>query len=103
MVPNPALSRWFEGLRQPGTPLPCCAISDCRRVEYRMAGNSYQIRLEGLWYDVPSNIILRGKGNPVGAAVACYRTTFGYTTLEGATQRADGFEILCFVPELPTS
>jgi hypothetical protein len=103
LTPNPVLSEWFKSLKQPDTSLPCCSISDCRRVDYRITGDgAYEVRIEGAWYKVPDNIILRQKGNPVGRAVACYTTIFGYTTLPGAPH-GDRIEILCFVPELPTS
>ena len=100
---DPIPSEWFKSLRQPGTSMPCCSISDCRRVDYRIADDgTYEVRIEGAWYKVPDNIVLRQKGNPVGRAIACYTTIFGYTTLPGAPHE-DQIEILCFVPELPTS
>ena len=83
--------------------MPCCSISDCRRVDYRIANDgAYEVHIEGAWYIVPNNIILRRQNNPLGQAVACYTTIPGYTTLPGAPHD-DQIEILCFAPELPTS
>ena len=103
LSPNPVLSEWFKSLRQPGTSMPCCSVSDCRRVDYRITDDgTYEVRIEGSWYKVPNTVILRRKGNAVGRAVACYTMIFGYTTLPDAPHD-DQIEILCFVPELPTS
>ena len=103
LTPNPVFSEWFKSLKQPSTATPCCSISDCRRVDYRIADDgTYEVRIEGSWHRVPNRIILRRQGNPVGRAVACYKTIFGYTTLADAPHD-DQIEILCFVPESPTS
>jgi hypothetical protein len=59
--------------------------------------------VEGKWYKVPRRFVLQRKGNPLGRAVACYATALGYGTLAGGTYEGDEIEILCFVPELPTS
>jgi len=101
---NPAVSEWFNGLRQPGTSLPCCSISDCRRVDFRIAiDGRYEVLVEGQWYGVPNRFVLQQQGNPIGKAVACYTANFGYGTLNGGAYDGDRIEILCFVPELPTS
>jgi hypothetical protein len=104
LTPNPALSEWFKSLKQPGTSLPCCSISDCRRVDFRIASEGrYEVLVEGKWYRVPNRFVLQQQGNPVGRAVACYTTSFGYGTLAGGGYDGDRIEILCFVLEVPTS
>ena len=104
LSPSPALSLWFKSLKQPGTSLPCCSISDCRRVDFRIASDGqYEVMVEGNWYSVPSRLVLHPMHNPVGRAVACYTTAFGYGSLLGGAYDGDRVEILCFVPELPTS
>jgi hypothetical protein len=102
---NVAFSEWFRSLKQPRTMLSCCSISDCRSVEYRIADDgTYEARIEGAWYRVPDTVILERKVNPLGSAVACYTRTFGYGTLAGKDNYdGDGIDVLCFVPELPTS
>lgn len=101
LVPNPAISEWFKSLKQPGTSLSCCSISDCRRVDYRIGDDGrYEVMLDGEWNKVPNHLVLRQKGNLVGRAVACYTTIFGYGTLMGnGAYDGDRIEILCFVPE----
>jgi hypothetical protein len=104
VVPNPTISEWFKGLRQPVTSLPCCSLSDCRRVDYRIADDGrYEVMLDGTWYRVPNRFVLRQEDNPVGRAVACYTTVFGYGTLRHGAYDGDRIEILCFVPERPIS
>lgn len=105
LVPNPVISEWFKSLRQPGTSMPCCSVSDCRRVDYRIADDGrYEVMLDGLWYRVPNHFVLRNEGNPVGKAVACYTTIVGYGSLRGNdSYDGDRIEILCFVPERPIS
>jgi hypothetical protein len=49
---------------------------------------------------VPDRFILLDKSNLAGRAVACYTTKFGFETLDGS---ADELDILCFVPESPTT
>jgi hypothetical protein len=104
VAPNSTLSEWFKSLRQPGTSVSCCSISDCRRVDFRIVTDGgYEVMVEGEWYRVPDRFVLQQKGNQAGKAVACYTTVFGYGTLTGAVYGADRIEILCFVPESPTS
>lgn len=105
LVPNQVISDWFKSLRQPGTSLPCCSVSDCRRVDYRIADDGrYEVMLDGTWYRVPNRFVVRNEGNPVGKAVACYTTIFGYGSLSGnGSYDGDRIEILCFVPERPIS
>jgi hypothetical protein len=73
-------------------------------VDYRLASDGrLEVMVEGKWYKVPRRFVLQRKGNPLGRAVACYSTALGYGTLAGGTYEGDEIEILCFVPELPTS
>lgn len=97
LAPDPGLSQWFQELRQPGpNGMPCCSISDCRKVEVRMTDTDYEIFIDGTWHAVPDNVILHHKANPVGKAIACYLTHF--TDNAG---HYDPVRILCFLPEAP--
>jgi hypothetical protein len=66
------LSQWFKGLKQPGTGMSCCDISDCQAVTARMGEMGYEIFIDGQWRKVPDDKILQGQTNPLGRAVACY-------------------------------
>lgn len=83
--PDPRLSEWFQGLRQPGTNSSCCDLSDCRPVGTRIGGEGYEVLLtpaafpvaEERWVRVPPHTILHGKDNPLGRAVVCWTPAKG--------------------------
>jgi len=81
---------WFQSLRQPQTGLSCCSISDCRMTDYRGAQDGYEVLLEGRWFMVPAEKILRGIQNPTGRAVVCA------STYRDANEQPV-INILCFV------
>lgn len=83
--PSP-LSDWYKSLRQPGTGISCCDISDCRPVEARTSGEGWEFDASGRWVAVPSTKVIQNKPNPTGRAVACY---------VGA---GDTVVLFCFVP-----
>ena len=85
--PDPALSPWYNSLRQPGTGALCCSIADCRPTEYRITSGRYEALVEGIWREVPPDRIVRREDNPTGRAVVCWTPTAG---------------VLCFVkgPEI---
>ena len=67
---DPAISAWFQSLRQPSNGISCCSEADCRVVEYRTSGAHYQAWVKDSWIDVPDEIVLH-KDNPTGGAVLC--------------------------------
>jgi hypothetical protein len=69
---DPALSPWFEGLRQPGTGVSCCSISDCRPTDSRVVGDHYEALVGGAWRPVPPDRVLPRMDNPTGRAVVCW-------------------------------
>ena len=81
---RPGLAPWFESLKQPGTGVSCCSISDCRPVQYRLAPEGYEALVGSLWVHVPDDRILRNQKNPLGRAVLCRSPASG--------------TIFCFVP-----
>ncbi len=74
---NPEFSPWFDSLRAPRTNMPCCSISDCRPVDARIAGNGYEVFIEGTWRKVPEHTILPRHDNPTGRPVACWTPQAG--------------------------
>jgi hypothetical protein len=44
---------WFKGLKQPGTGLPCCDISDCRRTEAEWRSGQWWAIVRGEWTPIP--------------------------------------------------
>lgn len=81
---DPALRDWFQSLKQPGTSISCCSISDCRPVEYRLAKDGYDALVNGHWVRVPAGKVLHHTANPTAQGILC--------------QQPFGGSILCFVP-----
>ena len=44
---------WFEGLTMPGTAIPCCDISDCRRTKADWRGGQWWATVDGQWTPIP--------------------------------------------------
>lgn len=74
---DPALSPWFEDLRQPGTGRSCCSVADCRPVDYRIIHNHYEAFVGQQWVEVPEDKVLHRFDNPTGRAVACWTPALG--------------------------
>ncbi|MGE4046622.1 MAG: hypothetical protein AB7F35_17315 [Acetobacteraceae bacterium] len=85
---DPGIREWFKQLRVPGTLIPCCDVSDCRIVRHREAHGLYEIEVEGKWYSIPPERVLREHRNPTMSAVACYHLLRLHVEIE----------IFCFVP-----
>lgn len=79
---DPALTPWFQSLRQPGTGISCCSIADCRMTDYRTSATGYEALIDNKWLTVPPERILQHISNPTGRAIVCYHPGTG---------------ILCFV------
>lgn len=84
---DPALAPWFQSLHQPGTGISCCALADCRQVDYRIGTNGYEALVGSRWVAVPNDKVLQRTDNPTGRGVLC---------------RTPGGEILCFVAATQT-
>lgn len=63
---------WFRSLKQPGTEVSCCDVSDCKPVEARTTNGRWEAFIDNRWVEVPDGKILQSKSNPTGSAVACY-------------------------------
>jgi hypothetical protein len=82
---------WFEHLRSPNG-VACCSYADGHRTGYDMRQGQYWVPIEGQWYAVPPEAVIK-TANPVGEAVVWY--------LEYADEFATvlpTYRILCFVP-----
>lgn len=74
---DPALAPWFRSLQQPRTGISCCSVVDCRRVDSRLAGDHYEVLIDGVWKPVPPETVLDRSDNPTGRAVVCYTPARG--------------------------
>jgi hypothetical protein len=72
-------AEWIRGLTNPKTGQGCCSLSDCRVVDYRVAGDGYEAFIDkstfpggpDAWLKVPDYVVVH-KANPTGFAVACW-------------------------------
>ena len=74
---DPALAPWFQSLKQPDTGVSCCSIADCRRTDSRVAGDHYEVMIDGQWRAVPQSAVVEREDNPTGRAVVCYTPARG--------------------------
>jgi len=91
----PAVREWFEQLRSPKGVL-CCSFADGHRTGYDMRQGQYWVPIEGEWYPIPPEVVVR-TANPVGEAIVWYVLAAGYydENLVGSSQK---YRIVCFVP-----
>ena len=85
-----SLAPWYHGLKQNGTGVSCCDISDCRPTVTRPDpdGLYYDAKTEaGTWVKVPESTILHHIFNPTGQPVLCWTPYLG---------------VMCFVPNAGT-
>jgi len=66
------LDDWFKGLKSDATPGSfCCSLSDSKRLDdsdWDTKDDHYRVRIDGQWYDVPAQAVVKGK-NLVGHAL----------------------------------
>jgi hypothetical protein len=88
------LNSWYKSLKQPGRDVSCCDIADCHLVQSRIKHKDYEVFIDDKWYVVPASIIILGKPNLAGSAVACWSPW---------RRSSDGSPIFyCFVPDAET-
>jgi len=69
------LAPWFNSLTNPATGMSCCSEADghiLKDSDWRVAGDHYQIKIAGVWRDVPQQAVLDRIDNPTGGVVAFY-------------------------------
>lgn len=79
-VTDPDLRSWFEGLHQPsdeyGNPgMSCCDTADGHILaddHWRVAGDTYEVLIDGEWVKVDQRVVLNGVDNPTGQMVAFF-------------------------------
>lgn len=92
--PAPAQDRgsWFKSLKQPGTGVSCCDISDCKAVEARWQAGGWWMQLpDASWLEVPQAKVLQQPMSIDGEAYACTLVYDGDTLVR------------CFIPPSPGS
>jgi hypothetical protein len=88
---DPAIRQWVQGLKDK-TGQGCCATADGHPAEYEWdtAGNGYKVRIEGQWYDVPTEAVV-DEPNKLG-----YATVWYWWSWERDGKKI--YHIRCFLP-----
>jgi hypothetical protein len=91
----PEVRQWFEHLRSPAGML-CCSYADGHRTGYDMRQDQYWVPIEGEWYPVPPEAVIK-TANPVGEAIVWYQSvsTSEYNMVISTDPK---YRIICFVP-----
>lgn len=99
---------WFRSLKQPGTNLSCCDISDCRRTKAEWRGNGWVAEVampDGTkrWTPIPAERVLKQPHSIDGEAYLCQSagSVAGPAYLNGiglVTQGESEPTIYCFIP-----
>jgi len=84
------LREWFEHMRSPKGIL-CCSYADGHRTGYDIRQGQYWVPIEGEWYPVPPETVIKTE-NRVGEAIVWYLSLYND---EGT---GPTYRILCFVP-----
>lgn len=79
------IRNWFKGVTNQ-TGVPCCDIADGHRTDYEVRAGAYWVPVNGAWWRVPDQAVIRNAGNPLGEAIVWYVNFRG------------SIEIRCFVP-----
>ena len=89
---SPEIRAWFENMRSPNG-IMCCSYADGHRTGYDMREGQYWVPIEGKWYPVPPEAVIKTE-NPVGEAIVWYLHKGPETDLP----RGEWYRIICFVP-----
>lgn len=84
---DPLTKKWFESVKSPHG-VPCCSVADGHVTSWEIREDGhYWVPIEGKWYLVPSESVVKNAGNPFNQAVVWY------------TKQGDEiYYIRCFVP-----
>jgi hypothetical protein len=86
----PEVREWFEHLQSPDG-VPCCSYADGHRTGYDMRQGQYWVPIEGEWYPVPPQAVIK-TANPVGEAIVWYVSTYAEVLADPK------YRVLCFIP-----
>jgi len=87
---------WFEHMRSPKGVL-CCFYADGHRTGYDMRQGQYWVPIEGEWYPIPPEVVIK-TANPVGEAVVWYVPAGNDDEVMSSGPSGPKYRILCFVP-----
>jgi len=88
----PEIRERFENMRSPYG-IMCCSYADGHRTGYDIRQGQYWVPIEGEWYPVPPDAVIKTE-NPVGEAIVWYL----HKGPEAELPRSDWYKVICFVP-----
>ena len=89
----PEIRWWFENMRSPKG-ISCCSYADGHRTGYDIRQGQYWVPIEGEWYPVPPEAVIKTE-NPVVEAIVWYMSRI---TPGNDLPRSEWYSIICFVP-----
>ena len=90
----PEIREWFENMRSPKG-IMCCSYADGHRTGYDIRQGQYWVPIEGEWYPVPPDVVIKTE-NPVGEAIVWYLPN--QAGPEETLPISQWYKIICFVP-----
>ena len=87
------IKAWFKGLKSPKGTVPCCDEADGHLTNYLVRDGKYWVSIEGQWYEISPESVVRNSGNPTGEGVIFYYLMSDH---ENGGKRP---VIFCFVPD----
>ncbi len=72
---RPEVRQWFEHIQSPKGAV-CCSYADGHRTGYDVRQGQYWVPIEGEWYPVPPEAVIKTE-NPVGEAIVWYLPQYG--------------------------
>lgn len=67
---TPEAYAWFRGLAAGNT--LCCSIADGYPTEEEIRDGHYWAAIDGVFYPVPDEVVIKDQGNPVGPPIIWY-------------------------------
>jgi hypothetical protein len=84
----PAIREWFENMRSPKG-IMCCSYADGHRTGYDIRQGQYWVPIEGEWYPVPPESVIKTE-NPVSEAIVWYRPQYGAEGIFRVSRASNG-------------
>ena len=57
---------FYDALQRPDTKGSCCNLTDCRPTQGRVAGDHYEVKVNGAWISVPAEKIVKKSAPDMG-------------------------------------
>ncbi len=78
---------WYGALKQNGSGVSCCNMTDCQETEYLIKGDHYEaLAPNGEWVVVPNEKVLIRHDNPTGRGVLCWTPYLGVICFVAASE-----------------